>query len=140
MGRSVRAQAHRNSHFQKLRRIRHCLAAVAEGTVAGLYAPLHHQGFFLLGKYQAVSAQEIASQHMHFLQILIGPHSLPVHDAVDFPHVLVHMGLKHGAPLPGPHSFQLHKTAGTGIQGPERIIHLKVSLSVEPVIEGIRTL
>ena len=115
VGRSVRAKAHRDAHFQKLGRVGHRLAAVAEGAMADFDAAVPDQLLLPVGEDQAVGAQEIAAQNLHFLQVLVGPHALPLQDAVDLAHVLVHVGLKHGVPVLGVLRLQLHQAVGAGI-------------------------
>ena len=140
MGSPVRSHPHRDSHLQELRRIRHRLAAVAERAVAGLHPALLHKGHLLIGKDQAVRSQEITAKHLHFLQVFIRAHAFPLDDSIHLAHVLVHMGLKHGAPLLCVSCLQFNQAVGTGVEGAQGIVYLQVSISMEPVIQGIRAL
>ena len=49
VGRSVRAKAHRDAHFQKLGRVRYRLTAVAEGAVADLDSAVADQLLLPIG-------------------------------------------------------------------------------------------
>ena len=77
-------------------------------------------------------------KHLHFLQVFIGAHAFPLNDSIDLAHVLIHMGLKHGAPFPCVSCFQFNQPAGTGVEGAQGIVYLQVPIAMEPVIQGIR--